>query len=506
MSKKLEDVCRKYFSKKDTDSDVLICGCGKELKKRHGTGWTNLYTHLRVQHDVEKTVHDKQTTLEFFGGKFINKKANNIFSWLEWICLELRPFSFVESSLTQKYTTLQPISKNTFMKYLGLVTRKTEEAIARALPTKFALLYDGWSSASTHYVGIMASFPKDQGHEIALLAFSPLLDETTLGANQHIELLNETLQLYGKSTDNVEALIADNCEVNKSTAEKMKKPMIGCASHRFQLSVNDNIADVMPIIVKVHNIMTKLRTLKLAAKLRNLSTLRPMTYNATRWGSSFAMISRYREHKVVIQTNFALEPMILEHKLSPQEDANIESIYQDLKSFNSVTLALQRDNLDLSSVRLLIDETMKKFKRLDPHQKYLVKDASIVKSNHFENGVVKIIDGMEADLTMVEKLTCGKRKMKDDSEVVEMCDDRDTEDFASKILQKRAKNTVDSDYCNLQFLKPSSNLLERFFSSAGFALSDLRQSLTPVHFEQQLFLKANKKFWGIETVTEVLQD
>ena len=43
------------------------------------------------------------------------------------------------------------------MKYLGLVTRKTEEAIAKALPTKFALLYDGWSSASTHYFGIMAS-------------------------------------------------------------------------------------------------------------------------------------------------------------------------------------------------------------------------------------------------------------------------------------------------------------------------------------------------------------
>ena len=69
----------------------------------------------------------------------------------------------------------------------------------------------------------MASFPKDQGHEIALLAFSPLLDETTLGANQHIELLNETLQLYGKSTDNVVALIADNCEVNKLIAEKLKK-------------------------------------------------------------------------------------------------------------------------------------------------------------------------------------------------------------------------------------------------------------------------------------------
>ena len=60
-----------------------------------------------------------------------------------------------------------------------------------------------------------------------------------------------------------------------------------------------------------------------------------------------------------------------------------------------------------------------------------------------------------------------------------MCDDGDTEDFASKILQKRAKNTVDSDYWNLQFLKPTSNVLERFFSSAGFALNDLRQRLTP---------------------------
>ena len=35
----------------------------------------------------------------------------------------------------------------------------------------------------------------------------------------------------------------------------------------------------------------------------------------------------------------------------------------------------------------------------------------MVKSNHFKNRVVKHIDGMEADLTMVEELTCGKLKM-----------------------------------------------------------------------------------------------
>ena len=97
---------------------------------------TNLFTHPRVQHDVAKTVHNKQTTLDFSGGKFINRKANNIFTWLQWFCLDFRPFSFVESSLTQKYTTLQLISKNTSMKYLGVVTRKTEETIAKVLPPK----------------------------------------------------------------------------------------------------------------------------------------------------------------------------------------------------------------------------------------------------------------------------------------------------------------------------------------------------------------------------------
>ena len=83
------------------------------------------------------------------------------------------------------------------MDLLRAVTRKTEEAIAKALPTNFALLHDGWSSASTHYVGIRASFPKDQCQKLAFWAFSHLLDETTLGANQHIELLNETHQNSG---------------------------------------------------------------------------------------------------------------------------------------------------------------------------------------------------------------------------------------------------------------------------------------------------------------------
>ena len=74
----------------------------------------------------------------------------------------------------------------------------------------------------------------------------------------------------------------------------------------------------------------------------------------------------------------------------------------------------------------------------------------------------------------------------------------------SMILKKRAKVTTSSDYFDLHFLLPTSNLLERFFSVAGLALTNLRQRLTPEHLEQQLFLKANSKLWNIHTVSKVL--
>ena len=54
-----------------------------------------------------------------------------------------------------------------------------------------------------------------------------------------------------------------------------------------------------------------------------------------------------------------------------------------------------------------------------------------------------------------------------------------------------------------RFLLPTSNIVERFFSLAGFTFSDNRQQLTPANFEMQLFLKLNRKFWDEELVSEV---
>ena len=56
-----------------------------------------------------------------------------------------------------------------------------------------------------------------------------------------------------------------------------------------------------------------------------------------------------------------------------------------------------------SSVRALFDETCRKFKNIDKENKYLDSNALVIKSRHFESGVVKILEQRENDLTLCER-------------------------------------------------------------------------------------------------------
>ena len=150
MSKKLQDICIKYFEKVQGTEELWKCKCGKELKQRKGTGWSNLHTHIKVQHGLQEDGADKnQKTITHPSFGLINKQALNIYSWLDWICNDLKPFSFVESENTRKYTNLEKNSRNTFLKYLNLVTEATEKKVSKQLPCKFALMFDGQNVCKT---------------------------------------------------------------------------------------------------------------------------------------------------------------------------------------------------------------------------------------------------------------------------------------------------------------------------------------------------------------------
>ena len=77
-----------------------------------------------------------------------------------------------------------------------------------------------------------------------------------------------------------------------------------------------------------------------------------------------------------------------------------------------------------------------------------------------------------------------------------------TQILLGQFWQNVAKKSK-SSYMNCKFLLPTSNVVERSFSSAGSCLTDNRHRMTPVHYEEQLFLKFNEKLWDEKTVERV---
>ena len=107
---------------------------------------------------------------------------------------------------------------------MHLVSDRVEKEIAKELPDIFALIVDGWTEASSHFVGVMASYPgKHEGYETALLGFSPIGDQTGQSASDMYEYISFVLSQYGKTMNNVVAIIAalGFCHGN-SEEEKMR--------------------------------------------------------------------------------------------------------------------------------------------------------------------------------------------------------------------------------------------------------------------------------------------
>ena len=57
----------------------------------------------------------------------------------------------------------------------------------------------------------------------------------------------------------------------------------------------------------------------------------------------------------------------------------------------------------------------------------------------------------------------------------------------------------------MEWLNPTSNVVERFFSRAKIVFSDHRMSMLPVNLEQTLFLYINKRFWDIDVISKFVE-
>ena len=180
------------------------------------------------------------------------------------------------------------------------------------------------------------------------------------------------------------ALIADNCETNKALSGLCEVPMIGCYSHRLALAVRDYLKPNDHLICKINTLMGKLNYPKLAGQLRQYTSLKPLQFCPTRCLSKMEMLERYlqiKEYVVKIDT-------LMNYMLSPQENVVIQTLTDSLAPLKSVTIALQRSDIDIAGARLLLDQLLN-VKNLDSQGKYITTDCDIAKNPQFESGAIK---------------------------------------------------------------------------------------------------------------------
>jgi hypothetical protein len=72
--------------------------------------------------------------------------------------------------------------------------------------------------------------------------------------------------------------------------------------------------------------------------------------------------------------------------------------------------------------------------------------------------------------------------------------------FAERILKRRKTVTPATSYPLVWAIPPTSNLVERLFSTARAMLGHERQGLTPLAVEMILFLKTNASYWDARVV------
>ena len=538
-------ICQLFFGKNPITGGRELnrwkCSCGKVRKQDIKLGFKNLISHIRQKHPnylevfhmaQQEDGHSEtsslitalsspgpsllvsgQTTLDYM----FDTRSTNVFKWLEWIIMDEHELAFCEKDLTRCNASLETISVKTLKKYLFKVVQSVEKKIsakAMALASSYALVFDGWSEASKHFIGMYIAYPAkevDADPVLHLLAFAPLHDETNFTAENHANFIKATLNWYSLSADRLFCLIGDNCSTNKATANRLGVPLLGCRSHRFNLSVEQYLRTFLATESElVGKLMSKLATLKQSGRLRLMTALCPVKRNITRWTGVPDMFQRFER----LLPNLNLEDgndELMDFVPSAAQNKNIRDCKQALADFKSVTIELQRHDMTIKESNVLFQSIIDSYKDFN-FEGYLGADCDIIHDKHLESAIQKIQSKKENTLTDLEKAAVKKLLLpsllaQDEPGAGDICDDAELS-FAERALKRqRVQDTAEgSKYVNTRFLLPTSCVVERLFSQAKQVFSPHRRRLNTKTLEALLFLNQNRMLWNLALVASVVNE
>ncbi|RHY31130.1 hypothetical protein DYB25_013668 [Aphanomyces astaci] len=133
-----------YLTRTSPESTLWLCKCGKRCTQ-NGTGYTNLTSYIEREHpeylnyDTTAPISEQNLLMPLFSRSLLR-------------------FKFCENDMARRYSNIGPISNKTLMKWMHQMCRWLEAKLKNTLPKSFACVFDAWTSGSTHYVAVFASF------------------------------------------------------------------------------------------------------------------------------------------------------------------------------------------------------------------------------------------------------------------------------------------------------------------------------------------------------------
>lgn len=254
--------------------------------------------------------------------------------------------------------------------------------------------------------------------------------------------------------------------------------------------------------------MKKSSTLKIASKLRELTSYCPVRENDTRWSSTFNMLDRFLKIQKELSGIVELLSLLPNHL----EVALLSKAFIPLKKFNSITTMLQRDGMTFVKSREIFDLFLKDHPEFEH---YIAADASIVENETFEAAVMQISRGevlsedhRRAALPLLQPAAEETPSNEDDLEDDDIIDhERSYSEELERKLKRQKRVTAKERpnvYMNLDMLPGTSVNCERLFSQAKFILSDTRKRTNPTLFEALLLLKVNASSWNVFSVGKAM--
>ena len=185
----------------------------------------------------------------------------------------------------------------------------------------------------------------------------------------------------------------------------------------------------------------------------------------------------------------------------PLEVVALQEIMTELQEFERTTKILQVPERTLSEARTVFDALLSRYPEMERH---ISSDGAIVHSREFENGIVKVLEEEWEDLTMTEKLLLHPFEVQNMPDGIQAISPMKLTTLATAALKTKKRKLLLSPYIDLGHIPPTSNIVERIFSTARLILTDYRKSMSPYTFECVMFLKFNREYWDCCSVSKLV--